>query len=328
MPTIRLLTASTGKSGEKTLQIEQLAESLKGISSGWLDILNPGEAEKQFMLDELHFHPLAVEDCFADPVDRAEHYDTHRFVVLKARDADSELDTEYLLVFLSDSLLVTVRNTVLPSVERFRGRYRSIRRQKRLERGPEFLLYELLDSVADDWMDILSTYSDKLDDLEDRVFDLRTRHSNLLESLHQLKQDLREIQKSIIPFQNIVGRLMRPDEEFISEENYLYFRDLADVIQGLVIRVENYSAGAASTRDTYLSQISVRLSESNSRLSEVMTTLTVIGSIMLPLSLIAGIAGMNIGSNFDFSQIILVMVSFATIMLFYFYRKGWIGPQK
>jgi len=222
--TIRLLTASTGKAGEKTLQIEQLAKSLQSINSGWLDILNPGEAEKQFMLDELGFHPLAVEDCFADPVDRAEHYDNHRFVVLKARDADSELDTEYLLVFLSDSLLVTVRNTVLPSVERFRGRYRSIRRQKRLERGPEFLLYELLDSVADDWMDILSTYSDKLDDLEDRVFDPHTRYSNLLESLHQLKQDLREIQKSIIPFQNIVGRLMRPDEEFISKENHLYFR--------------------------------------------------------------------------------------------------------
>ena len=328
MSTIRLLTASTGKAGEKTLQIEELAKSLKGINSGWLDIRNPGEAEKQFMRDDLGFHPLAVEDCFADPVDRAEHYDNHRFVVLKARDADSELDTEYLLVFMSNSLLVTVRNTALPSVERFRRRYRSIRRQKRLERGPEFLLYELLDSVADDWMDILSTYSDKLDDLEDRVFDLRTRHSNLLESLHQLKQDLREIQKSIIPFQNIVGRLMRPDEEFISKENYLYFRDLADVIKGLVIRVENYSAGAASTRDTYLSQISVRLSESNSRLSEVMTTLTVIGSSMLPLSLIAAIAGMNIGSNFDFSQIILVMVSFATIMLFYFYRKGWIGPQK
>ena len=100
MSTIRLLTASTGKAGEKTLQIEQLAKSLQSINSGWLDILNPGEAEKQFLLDELGFHPLAVEDCFADPVDRAEHYDNHRFVVLKARDADSELDTEYLLVFL------------------------------------------------------------------------------------------------------------------------------------------------------------------------------------------------------------------------------------
>ena len=328
MSTIRLLTASTGKAGEKTLQTEDLATVLPNIKSGWLDILNPGEAEKKFMLEKLNFHPLAVEDCFADPVDRAEHYETHRFVVLKARDADSELDTEYLLVFLTDNLLVTVRNTVIPAVERFRDRYRSIRRQKRLERGPEFLLYELLDSVADDWMDILSNYSDKLDNLEDRVFDIHNSYSNLLESLHQIKQDLREIQKSIIPLQNIVGRLMRPDEEFISEENYLYFRDLADVIKGLVIQVENYSSGAASTRDTYLSQVSVRLSESNSRLSEVMTTLTVIGSIILPLSLIAGIAGMNVGSDFDFTQIVAVMIGFAGIMLFYFYRKGWIGPQE
>ncbi len=328
MSTIRILTASTGKAGEKTLKTGELGEALTNVKSGWLDILNPGEVEKDFMLENLKFHPLAVEDCFADPVDRAEHYDTHRFVVLKARDADSDLDTEYLLVFLTDSLLVTVRNTDIPSVERFRDRYKSIRRQKRLEKGPEFLLYELLDSVADDWMDILSNYSYKLDELEDRVFDPHTKYSNLLESLHQIKQDLREIQKSIIPLQNIVGRLLRPDEDFISKENYLYFRDLADVIKGLVIKVENYSSGAASTRDTYLSQVSVRLSESNARLSEVMTTLTVIGSIMLPLSLVAGIAGMNIGSDFDFTQIMFVMVTFATIMLFYFYRKGWIGPQK
>jgi len=326
--TIRLLTSSTDKSGEKTIRTDELASALKNINSGWLDILNPGEAEKQFMLENLNFHPLAVEDCFADPVDRAEHYENHRFVVLKARDADSELDTEYLLVFLTDNLLVTVRNTVLPSIELFRGRYRSIRRQKRLEKGPEFLLYELLDSVADDWMDIIANYSDKLDNLEDRVFDPKMEYPKLLESLHQIKQDLREIQKSVIPLQNIVSRLMRPDEEFISEDNYLYFRDLADVIKGLVIKVENYSSGAASTRDTYLSQVSVRLSESNARLSEVMTTLTVIGSIMLPLSLIAGVAGMNVGSNFNFNQIMLAMTSFASIMLFYFYRKGWIGPQE
>ena len=328
MSTIRLLTSSTDKSGEKTIRTDELASALKNINSGWLDILNPGEAEKQFMLENLNFHPLAVEDCFADPVDRAEHYENHRFVVLKARDADSELDTEYLLVFLTDNLLVTVRNTVLPSIELFRGRYRSIRRQKRLEKGPEFLLYELLDSVADDWMDIIANYSDKLDNLEDRVFDPKMEYPKLLESLHQIKQDLREIQKSVIPLQNIVSRLMRPDEEFISEDNYLYFRDLADVIKGLVIKVENYSSGAASTRDTYLSQVSVRLSESNARLSEVMTTLTVIGSIMLPLSLIAGVAGMNVGSNFNFNQIMLAMTSFASIMLFYFYRKGWIGPQE
>ncbi len=328
MSTIRLLTASTGKAGEKIIKTEELINDLPNIKSGWLDILNPEEAEKKFMLETLNFHPLAVEDCFAGPVDRAEHYETHRFVVLKARDADSELDTEYLLVFLTDSLLVTVRNTDIPSVEKFRDRYKSIRRQKRLEKGPEFLLYELLDSVADDWMDILSNYSYKLDDLEDRVFDPHTQYSNLLESLHQIKQDLREIQKSIIPLQNIVGRLLRPDEEFISEENYLYFRDLADVIKGLVIKVENYSSGAASTRDTYLSQASVRLSESNARLSEVMTTLTVIGSIMLPLSLVAGIAGMNVGSDFDFTQIMSVMVIFASTMIIYFYRKGWIGPQK
>lgn len=89
------------------------------------------------------------------------------------------------------------------------------------------------------------------------------------------------------------------------------------------IRFLTPSSGAASTRNTYISQVSLRLSESNAPLSEVMTTFIVIGLIMLPLSLIAG---MNIISGFDFSQIILIMICFNSIMLFY--QKGWIGSQK
>ncbi|OIR12567.1 MAG: magnesium and cobalt transport protein CorA [Marine Group III euryarchaeote CG-Bathy2] len=332
MSTIRLLTAASGKAGEQTLPLDELGTELEGVQSGWLDILQPGDDAKEFLLETMGFHPLAVEDCFADPVDRAEHYEDHRFVVLRARDADSELDTEYLLAFLTGSLLVTVRHTALPAMNRFRERYRSHRRMRRLQRGPEFLLYELLDAVADDWLHVLEGYSQRLDDLEDRVFDPATEYPGLLEALHEMKQDLREMSKSVTPLQETVARLLRPDEEFISEANYLYFRDLADVIHGLVNRVENYSAGVSSTRDAYLSQVSMRLGESNARLTEVMTTLTIIATIMLPLTLIAGIFGMNtdqlpLAQGNGFWLILGLMGAFAGGMLYWFWRRGWLGRQ-
>ena len=217
-------------------------------------------------------------------------------------------------------------------MDRFRERYRSHRRMRRLQRGPEFLLYELLDAVADDWLHVLEGYSQRLDDLEDRVFDPATEYPGLLEALHEMKQDLREMSKSVTPLQETVARLLRPDEEFISEPNYLYFRDLADVIHGLVNRVENYSAGVSSTRDAYLSQVSMRLGESNAQLTEVMTTLTIIATIMLPLTLIAGIFGMNtdqlpLAQGNGFWLILALMGVFAGSMLYYFWRRGWLGRQ-
>jgi len=100
-----------------------------------------------------------------------------------------------------------------------------------------------------------------------------------------------------------------------------------------VKRANNYSQGATSTRDTYLSNISMQLAESNAQLTEVMTTLTIIGAIMLPLTLIAGIFGMN---NDDlpldlvggFWGIISLMALFATVMLFFFYKRGWLNIFK
>ncbi|MEE1544784.1 MAG: CorA family divalent cation transporter, partial [Alphaproteobacteria bacterium] len=159
-----------------------------------------------------------------------------------------------------------------------------------------------------------------------------TKYPGLLEALHEMKQDLREMSKSVTPLQETVARLLRPDEEFISEPNYLYFRDLSDVIHGLVNRVENYSTGVSSTRDAYLSQVSMRLGESNAQLTEVMTTLTIIATIMLPLTLIAGIFGMNtdqlpLAQGNGFWLILGLMGAFAGGMLYYFWRRGWLGRQ-
>jgi len=334
MATLRIFNNEVASAGGQILQLEEVEGYLTQSDNVWLDILSPGEDEKEFLLDKMGFHPLAVEDCFSDPVVNAESFEDHKFIIARARDADSELDTEHFAVFLKDSLMVTVRHTKIPAIEAFRGRYRSHRLAKRLTKGPEFLLYELLDSVADDWMSMLEGYSQKLDEIEFQVFDPNKKYSNLLEPLHQIKQDLREMSKSIVPLHTMVDRMLRSDEEFLSDNNTLYFRDLRAVLNSLLTRINNYSAGATSTRDTYLSHISMQLSESNARLSEVMTTLTIIATIMLPLTLISGIFGMNVdafgaGSGyFDLMDIIGAMLIFSFLMIGYFWRKGWFEKKE
>ena len=199
-----------------------------------------------------------------------------------------------------------------------------------LSLGIDFLLYELLDSIADDWSPLLAMYSDELDTLEFQVFDPSKAYDGLLESLHNLKRRLREAYKSIESLHTILIRMLKPGDPMVDNTTERYFLDTQQLVTTLVKRCNNYSNGATSTRDTYLSHVSLRLAESNARLSEVVTTLTIVGSIILPLTLIAGIFGMN---NKDLPEesfggfwgIIVLMVVFAIIMLVYFWRRGWLS---
>ena len=115
----------------------------------------------------------------------------------------------------------------------------------------------------------------------------------------------------------------------VAKDSMRLFEDLQQMTTTLVKRAGNYSAGATSTRDTYLSHVNLQLAESNAQLTEVMTTLTIIGAIMLPLTLIAGIFGMNIEAFdsgkglLDLWEIVAIMLGFSVLMLSYFWRKGW-----
>jgi len=340
MASIRVYTSVDASAGGSKIKLEELSNILEDLKRAWIDIRLINETEKDsekirmFLSDEMNFHQLAVEDCFDIPVSRAERFENHRFVAFKARDQDKQLDTEYLRVFLTEHNVVTVRHSKIPAINQFKGRYRAARLEKQLKRGPEFLLYELLDAVADDWNEILEGYSSKLDILEYQVFDPSKQYSDLLERLHIIKQDFREMSKSLDPLQKMVSQMLRPDSDFLSEKNLLYFQDTADNLSDLVTRITNYSAGATSTRDSYLTHVSMRLSESNAQLTEVMTTLSIIGSIMLPLTLIAGIFGMNVSAfnagkgTFDLWHILSLMSLFSVFMLVYFYSKGWINKRK
>ena len=331
MATITLrVSGDRAKHGEE-IAVEDLSAALDAAEGlAWVDIRNPDTDERKWLLAQ-GYHEMAVEDCFKEPVTKAYVYDTHRFVVVRARDADKEIDTEFLCVFVTDELLVTVRHSAMPAVKNFGKRFGSKKIQRRVELGAEYLLYEILDAIADDWYRILRGYSTQIDELEDRVFDPNMKYPNMLQELHELKQDLREISKSVTPLHEVVSRMMRPDQEYITESCMMYWEDIFDVLTKLKNDVENYNAGAVSTRDTYLSQSTMRLAETQAEANEVIRILTILATLMFPITAIASIFGMNIevfgASNemFGFTEILVLMGLTSTLILGFFYYRGWLS---
>ncbi len=329
MAELRFQTRESGLLPSDQTTLENVAAAAKESKCAWLDILRPDEEVRKFLLD-LGIDELAVEDCFGDAANTVQSFKGHNLIIVKARDADGRLDTEPVVILELKNLMITVRHTKIPAIKSFSSRFKRANPEQ-LDLGTDYLLYELLDSIADDWVPILNEYSDELDELEYRVFDPAKKYDNLLEGLHELKQHLREAFKSIESLQSALLKMLKPQEKMVSEKSMRLFEDLQQMTNTLVKRTNNYSAGATSTRDTYLSHVNLRLAESNAQLTEVMTTLTIIGAIMLPLTLIAGIFGMNVeafgtgNGVMDLWQIIALMAAFSLLMLIYFWRRGWLS---
>ena len=328
MAELRLQTAASGLIERESYQLNGVTETVQDEGLAWLDILRPDDEVRQFLLERMDFDELAVEDVFGPADTTAQKFKNHRFIVINARDADNQLDTEPVAIFIKENLIITVRHYEIPALKKFRHRFKKADEED-LALGIDFLLYELLDSIADDWTPILNSYSRQLDQLEFQVFDPSKRYDNVLESIHDLKRYLREASKSIESLNTVTMRLLKPNERLIGSGAERYFSDLHQLSVALVKRAKNYSSGATSARDSYLSNTSMQLAESNAQLTEVMTTLTIIGAIMLPLTLIAGIFGMNnedlpLDQVGGFWGIITIMVIFACSMLTFFWRRGWL----
>jgi len=331
MATITLrVSGDRAKDGEE-IAVADLSAALaaaKGLA--WIDIRNPDADVRKWLLAQ-GYHEMAVEDCFKEPVSKAYVYDNHRFVVVRPRDADRDIDTEFLCVFVTEELLVTVRHSAMPAVKNFARRFGSKKIQRRAELGAEYLLYEMLDAIADDWYRILGGYSERIDELEDRVFDPNVKHPDLLQDLHELKQDLREISKSVTPLHDVVSRMMRPDQDYITDSCMMYWQDILDVLDKLKSDVESYNAGAASTRDTYLSQSTMRLAETQAEANDVIRILTILATLMFPITAIASIFGMNIevfgasSEMFGFTEILGLMGMTSALILGFFYYRGWLS---
>jgi magnesium transporter len=196
------------------------------------------------------------------------------------------------------------------------------------EAGPDHLAYALLDAVIDAYFPVLEAYGESLEDLEeDLLWDPR-RQSVI--QIHAIKRDLLTLRRAIWPLRDVIGLLLREEPAFILPETHPYLRDCYDHIVQIIDLVETYRELTSSMMDVYLSSVS-------NRMNEIMKVLTVISTIFIPLSFIAGVYGMNFNPQasplnmpelnwaWGYPLCLGLMGCVAGALVVYFWRRGWLS---
>ncbi len=294
-----------------------------GRSVRWINVdgLN-AYVVRQFM-QEFGLHTLAAEDVLNTPQrPKLEAYDNHLFVVgrmIMVR--DDALHVEQVSFFLMDGLLLTFQETAGDVWEPVRQRVRSgIRRIRRA--GPDYLLYALLDALVDHGFPLLEAYGDELESMESPV--MMQPEPAQLRRIHRVKRELALLRRVFWPTRDLLDTLYRGDDPRIADETRTFCRDVYDHAVQLMDIVETYREMATGLSDLYMSAV-------GNRMNEVMKTLTILASLFIPLSFLAGIFGMNFEHMPELAVGWMYPWGFwaisATIvigLLIYFHRKRWL----
>lgn len=290
----------------------------------WVDFQEePNEVCEPILRETFGFHPLAVDDALEEThVPRVDDWGDYLYLVLRA--VACELDDEECLgttevdLFLGANFLVTYHVVPVAAVDRVWAVTQQ--NERHTQRGTSHLLYKLADEMVADFMPVIEEIDDDIDRIEDQIFD--DPQPELLEEIFTLKRSLLHLRRVIAPQREVLNRLARGDYAVVDPERRIFFRDAYDHLVRLHDLTESLRDLVGSALETYLTVVS-------NRMNEVMKVLTVIATIFIPLTFIAGVYGMNfqhmpeLGWPWAYPAVWLLMGLVATLMLIYFKRKDW-----
>jgi magnesium transporter len=274
--------------------------------------------------DCLEVHPLILEDIVTtDQRPKIEDFDTYIFVVLKMFQYDGrggDIGMEQISLILKRGLVVSFQEKPGNVFEPVRERIKNGKGRMR-KMGADYLAYALLDAVVDNYFIVLEEIGEKIEFLEEKL--IANPRPETLQTIHDLKRDLALLRKSVWPLREVVGSLERRESPLIGEAIAVYLRDIYDHTIQVIDTIETFRDMLSGMLDIYLSSVS-------NRMNEVMKVLTVITTIFIPLTLIAGVYGMNfkympeLEWPWGYPMVCLVMLTIAAVMLVYFRRKNWL----
>jgi magnesium transporter len=304
---------------------------LDSESVSWVDVKGLGSEDVLRRLGKVFsLHPLVLEDIVNVPQrPKIEEYDDQLLIIARMvtmKSSGNGFVSEQVSLVLGRHYLLTVQeepeyDCFGPIRERLRTGKGSIRKQ-----GADYLAYALLDSIIDGFFPVLEEYGEKIEELEDEVVSNPSRQT--LEKIHSIKRELLGLRRAIWPQRDAINALIRDGNELISHEVHIYLRDCYDHAIQVLDMVETYRELAASLMDVYLSSVS-------NKMNEIMKLLTVISSIFIPLTFIAGVYGMNFDpskSPFNMPELDwywgypacwAVMLTTAFSLIYFFWRRGW-----
>lgn len=297
----------------------------------WIHIQGTPSAEFLNSLGaQFNLHPLALEDVQnIGQRPKFDTYDHHHFIVAALPTVvDNQVQTAQISIFLSDNVVITLASCDHDPFAAIRRRLRAGGNNLRSQRG-DYLLYALLDLVIDEGFPVLAILAQQLDDLEELVLTGPSRTA--VQRIHEIKRELLVLRRMLWPQREVVNALLREETRFISAHTRTYLRDCYDHCVQVMDLMENYRDMASNVMDIYLTSISYKM-------NEVMRTLTVIATIFMPLTFLAGLYGMNFGNGnqaasplampelnwyYGYPLVLALMALVALAMIFYFKIKKW-----
>jgi magnesium transporter len=291
----------------------------------WIDLFDCSASELHEVGRIFDFHPLALEDCLQEsPRAKLDRYDDYNFFVIHAlryfeeAEEEDEITSIELDVFMGANYLVTIHPVALAAV----GKVARVclNKDEYMVMGPEHLLYRIVDNIVDDYFPIMERLGERIDDLEDNIFTQRGQET--FEEILALKTTLILLRKVLIPQRRIFSNISSHYSFFVSEENVPYFEDLMDHLDSILDTANTFRDLVTSSTEIYYSII-------NGRTSEIITVLTIMSVIMMPLTVITGFFGMNVTlplmhNPWAYAIIFAGMMLLALGMLIFFRRRSFI----
>jgi magnesium transporter len=328
-PTIRVTCYGPNKLEDHVDSSLEKAQQLRGkYPVMWVDIVGMGDQglfEKVGMA--FGIHRLALEDVVTIPQrSKVESYNDHLFVVAQAPRRGKKHTFEQVSFFVGKDFIISWREAPSECFETIRHRMQFTGRAMR-ELGTDYLLYALLDAMIDSYFPTLEKIGELVDRLDGELE--RGPARTMVARLHGVRHDVRLLRRIVWPMREAVMELATRYEWLIGKETSVYLRDCHDHTIQILDTLDNHRDACSDLRDYYASEI-------NNRMNEIMKVLTIISTIFMPLSFIAGVYGMNfdtsspwnmpeLGWRFGYPLIMTIMLVIAVSQLMFFRWKGWLG---
>jgi magnesium transporter len=293
----------------------------------WVDVQGLGdEATIRAIGDAFQLHPVALENAVNVPQRaKTELYDGHQLVIARTPliGEDELVRTPQVCFIIGEHYLLTFQERYFgffdPVRERIQAGIGPIRKE-----GADYLAYAMIDAMVDRYYPVAQQLSDQLEELEDVV--VENPHPEVLARIHALRRQLVVLRRVGWPQREAISAMLREQTPYMSDRVKIYLRDTHDHIAQIVELIDSAREMASDLADAYLSNVSHRT-------NEIMKVLTLMASIFIPLTFVAGIYGMNfehmpeLGSRVGYFVVLLTMAVIAIAMTLYFRYRGWIGPE-
>lgn len=315
---------------ESGFTAEHLPDLLKDEKAViWIDMEAPTEANEQLLMNLFHFHPLTLEDCRETRnYPKVEEFPGYLYFIVHGVRADTSPDhfnTIELDAFLGPNYVITYHHDM----------FRSINNVKKLlstspaacQRGSAFLLYQILDQIVDFYSPVLDDFDERIAKLENDIFTLSRPNKAILEEIMDLKRGVLRLRRISGRQLDVILRTSRGEFALIPAPMLPFYRDIHDHLIRVTDLAESYRDLISGALDAYLSVV-------GNRMNEIMKVLTIFSAIMLPLTFVAGVYGMNfeyipeLSKPYGYFVVWGVMITVAVLMLGLFWRAGWLGGGK